>query len=228
MTENYDPPAPMPVVTDPSAVPAVGPQGTVDIAKDQAAELGRSGAEAGKHAVDIAREQASGVAAEAGQQGMDLLREAQSELAGQAARGQQRMAAELLSVSDELLSMAEGSAGQGPAAGLAQRASAGARSAGQWLEDRQPAQVMDEIQSFARRRPGAFLVMAAAAGLVAGRLTRGIQAGNSQDPGAAPVPGEAIRAPAVEPTPAPVLAAAPAAPGTGPITDSQLAAEGTL
>src|ERR1700733_4581850 len=58
MTENYDPPAPAPVVTDPSAVPADGPQGTVDIAKGQAAELGRSGAEAGKHAVDIAREQA--------------------------------------------------------------------------------------------------------------------------------------------------------------------------
>jgi hypothetical protein len=228
MTENYDPPASTPVVTEPSAAPADGPQGTVDIAKDQAAELGRSGADAGKHTADVAREQVSGVAAEAGRQGMDLLREAQSELAGQAARGQQRMAAELLSVSDELLSMAEGTAGQGPAAGLARRASAGARSAGRWLEDRQPAQVVDEIQSFARRRPGAFLVMAAAAGLAAGRLTRGIQAGSTQDPGAAQVPGEAVHAPAVEPTPAPVLAAAPAGPGTGPITDSQLAAEGIL
>ena len=32
---------------------------------------------------------------------------------------------------------------------------------------------LDEVRSFARRRPGTFLLAAAAAGLVAGRLTRG-------------------------------------------------------
>jgi hypothetical protein len=227
MTENYYPPASAPMAPMASAIPAEAPQGPVDTAKDQAAELGRSGAEAGEHAADVAREQASEVAAEAGRQGMDLLREAQSELAGQAARGQQRMAAELLSVSDELMSMADGSAGQGTAAGLARRASSGARSAGRWLEDRQPAQVMDEIQSFARRRPGAFVVMAAAAGLVAGRLTRGIQAGSTEDPGTAQVPGEAVHAPAIEPTPAPVLAAAQGD-GAVPIAGGQLDVEEAL
>jgi hypothetical protein len=33
--------------------------------------------------------------------------------------------------------------------------------------------VLEEVRSFARRRPGTFLLAAAAAGLVAGRLTRG-------------------------------------------------------
>jgi hypothetical protein len=41
---------------------------------------------------------------------------------------------------------------------------------------------VDEVQSFARRRPGVFLALAAAAGLVAGRLTRGIKAASSDGP----------------------------------------------
>lgn len=224
MTENYDPPASTPMTAEPLVMPAEASHGTADIAKDQAAELGRSGAEAGKHAADVAREQASEVAAEAGRQGMELLREAQSELAEQAARGQQRLASELLSVSDELLSMAEGSAGQGTAAGLARRGSAGARSAGRWLEVRQPAQVMNEVKSFARRRPGAFLVLAAAAGLAAGRLTRGMQGGSTQDPRA----GAAATELGAERAQVPVLAAAPAGYGTSLDAEHQLGAEGTL
>ena len=117
---------------------------------------------------DVAREQASGVAAEAGRQGRDLLRQAQNQLEEQAAQGQQRLAAGLLSLSDELGSMADGSTQGGAAADLARDAASRARDAGQWLGDRRPAQVVDEVQSFARRRPGVFLALAAAAGLVAG------------------------------------------------------------
>ena len=69
--------------------------------------------------------------------------------------------------------MADGSAQGGAAADLARDAASRARDAGQWLDGRRPAQVVDEVQSFARRRPGVFLALAAAAGLVAGRLTRG-------------------------------------------------------
>ena len=131
---------------------------------------------------DVAREQASGVAAEAGRQGRDLLRQAQNQLEEQAAQGQQRLAAGLLSLSDELSSMADGSTQGGAAADLARDAASRARDAGQWLGGRRPAQVVDEVQSFARRRPGVFLALAAAAGLVAGRLTRGIKAASSDGP----------------------------------------------
>ena len=69
---------------------------------------------------DVAREQASGVAAEAGRQGRDLLQQAQSQLEEQAAHGQQRLAKQLLSLSDELRSMADASGHGGMAADLAQ------------------------------------------------------------------------------------------------------------
>jgi hypothetical protein len=172
MTENY------PTGTTPPPT-GVWPQteqeqDTTQLVKDQASDLANSGVQAGKHVGDVAREQASGVAAEAGRQGRNLLEQAQGQLQEQAAEGQQRIAKKLLSFSDELGSMA-GNSNQGVAVDLAQQAASRVRDAGHWLEKREPGQVANEVQSFARRRPAAFLLLAAGAGLVAGRLTRGLK-----------------------------------------------------
>jgi hypothetical protein len=182
MTHNY-PPASMPPQRGEPLPPAPAEeQGTADVVKSQATDLSHSSIQTGKHVADVAREQASGVAAEAGRQGRDLLHQAQGELGKQAAQGQQQLANQLLSLSDELSSMA-GAAGQGGvAASLASQAARRVRTAGQWLDDRQPGQVADEMQSFARRRPALFLALAVGAGLVAGRLTRGLKDANSASP----------------------------------------------
>jgi hypothetical protein len=182
MTENYPPASTPPQRGKPLPPHQTKEQGTADVVKDQAADLSHGSVQAGKHAAEVAREQASGVAAEAGRQGRDLLRQAQDQLGEQAAQGQQRLAAGLLSLSDELSSMADGSTQGGVAADLARDAASRARDAGQWLGERRPAQVVDEVQSFARRRPGVFLALAAAAGLVAGRLTRAMKAASSDGP----------------------------------------------
>ena len=167
MTENYPPASTPSRRGKPSPPQPAKEMGTAEVVQDQAADLSHSSVQAGKHVADVAREQASGVAAEAGRQGRDLLRQAQNQLEEQAAQGQQRLAAGLLSLSDELSSMADGSTQGGAAADLARDAASRARDAGQWLGGRRPAQVVDEVQSFARRRPGVFLALAAAAGLVA-------------------------------------------------------------
>jgi hypothetical protein len=175
MTENY------PTGTTP---PTGGwPETEHDTAqpvKDQASDLAGSSVQAGKHVGDVAREQASGVAAEAGRQGRNLIEQAQGQLHEQAAEGQQRVAKKLLSLSDELRSMAENS-NQGVAVDITQQAASRVRDAGHWLEKREPGQVVNEVQSFARRRPGVFLVLAAGAGLVAGRLTRGLKDATASD-----------------------------------------------
>jgi hypothetical protein len=155
-------------------------QGTAQVVKDQAADLGNSGVQAGKQVADVAREQVSGVAEEAGRQGKNLLQEAQNQLQEQAAHGQQRVAKQLLSISGDLRSMADNSS-PGMAADLAQQAASRVRDAGQWLDNREPGQVVTEVQSFARRRPAVFLLLAAGAGLVAGRLTRGLKGAASDD-----------------------------------------------
>ena len=175
MTENY-PPTVTPSQVGESQPPVwAEQQGTADVVKDQASGLGRSSAQTGKHVADVAREQASEVAAEAGRQGRDLLQQAQGQLEVQAAQGQQRLANRLLSFSDELRSMADAPGQGGMAADLAHQVASRVRDAGQWLGNRKPGQVMDEVQAFARRKPAVFVVLAAGAGLVAGRLTRGVK-----------------------------------------------------
>jgi hypothetical protein len=155
--------------------------GTADVVKDQAADLSHGSAQAGKHIAEVAQEQASGVVAEAGRQGRDLLQQAQQQLEVQAAQGQQRLAKQLLSLSDEFRSMADASGHSGMTADLAHQAASRVRDAGQWLDERRPGQVAEEMQSFARRRPAVFLALAAGAGLVAGRLTRGLKSASSDN-----------------------------------------------
>ena len=166
-------------------------QGTTGVVKDQAANLSQGAVEVGKHAAGTARDQAASVAAVAAAQGAELLRQAQVQLRDQAGTGQQRLAAELDALSQGFDSMA----GQpGLAADLNRQAAGATGKVSRWLTDREPEQVLEDVKSFARRRPGAFLALAAGAGLIAGRLTRGLAAASSDEdtqPPAAALPGPA-------------------------------------
>jgi hypothetical protein len=146
------------------------------VVKDQATGLSQGAAEAGKHTAETVREQASNVTAEAGRQGRDLLRQAQGQLREQAGQQQQRLASDLRAISDELSSMARQSDQPGVAADLARQAAGTTRNVARWLDDRDPGQLLEDVKGFARQRPGVFLALAAGAGLLAGRLTRGLAA----------------------------------------------------
>ena len=91
----------------------------------------------------------------------------------------------LQSMSEELRGMADrtGEPGQGVASSLVNQASSRSGDLADWLQRHEPADVLDEVSRFARRRPGLFLAIAAAAGLVAGRLARSLAAGNDDDEG---------------------------------------------
>jgi len=65
----------------------------------------------------------------------------------------------------------------GVAADLIRQAAERSQSVASWLENRDPGSLLDEVKSFARQRPGTFLLAAAGAGLLAGRLGRSLQAG---------------------------------------------------
>jgi uncharacterized membrane protein len=47
------------------------------------------------------------------------------------------------------------------------------------LQNREPADLLNDVRSYARRKPGTFLIGAAVLGVVAGRLTSGIKAAHS-------------------------------------------------
>jgi len=146
---------------------------TPGVAKEQAAGVAQNAAEAGRRVGGTAAEQASNVAGEASQQAKNLLGQTTSELQQQAAQAQQRVAAGIRSLGEELASMADRSEQSGTATDVVRQASQRADALAGWLDDRDPGSLVQEVTDFARRRPGAFLAIAAGAGLLAGRLTRG-------------------------------------------------------
>ncbi len=172
---------------------AGAPQSTTDVVKDQAASVGQTGVQAGRQTAEVARQQAAEIAAETSRQARSLLRQAQDELEQQAADGQRRLADQLRSLGEELASMADGSGQDGMAADLARQTAGRLRQAGGWLGERKPADVTAEVESFARRRPGAFIALALGAGLAAGRLTRGMKDAAADDQESAPAPSAAAR-----------------------------------
>src|SRR5690349_1215837 len=147
---------------------------TTDVARDQAAAVGQSASEAGSRVTQTAADQAREVAAETARQARDLLGEAGGHARGQASQQQQKGAGQLHSMADELRNMADKGGQSGVATEAAQQAAERLHGAASWLEQREPADVLQAIRDFARRRPGMFLAGALAAGLAAGRLTRGM------------------------------------------------------
>jgi len=158
-----------------------GAQSTADVAKGQAGAVAGTASDAGRHVAGVAGEQAGQVASEASQQVRDLVHQTRGELTEQAAAQQKRVAGGLRSLGEELHSMAQNSEQQGPATDLVQQAAERTGKVASWLEDREPRHVVDEVTRFARQRPGAFLAIAAGAGLLVGRLGRGLKAANDDD-----------------------------------------------
>ena len=96
------------------------------------------------------------------------------EVRSQGRTQQSRLAEAVHSVAQELGSMSAKSEQSGPVADLAQQASRRAGEVGHWLETKEPSEVLDDVRSFARRRPAMFLGLCALAGVVVGRLGRGL------------------------------------------------------
>ncbi|WP_416428120.1 hypothetical protein [Paenarthrobacter nicotinovorans] len=154
--------------------------GTVETAKQEAAGVAGAVGDAASGVVDTAKTEAGHVAREVEVNARQLLTQTKGELADQAQVQQQRVAEGLRSISDELSTMANSTQDGGVATDLVQQAAQRSSSVAQWLEGRDPGSLLDEVKGFARRKPGTFLLLAAGAGVLAGRLGRGM-AGNASD-----------------------------------------------
>jgi uncharacterized protein YjbJ (UPF0337 family) len=128
--------------------------------RDRAADVGGT-----------ARDEAAGVAQEATAQARDLVGEARGQVRQQVDVQKGRVVDLLREISDDLEQMADRSDRSGVASDLVRQAAERARDARRYLEG--DANPVDDVRRFARRRPGAFLLGALAAGVLAGRATRG-------------------------------------------------------
>jgi hypothetical protein len=150
-----------------------GSRSTMQVASEETAEVGRTAAEAGRRVAGTAAEQAVNLAQEAKAQARDLVGEARGQVQQQARNGQQKATDGIRALGRELREMAEGGQQSGPASEVARQAADRADRVADWLGEREPGDLVEEVRSLARRRPGAFLLGAALAGVVVGRLTGG-------------------------------------------------------
>ncbi|GHE07602.1 hypothetical protein [Klenkia taihuensis] len=206
---------------------------TTDVAKGEAAQVGHTAAGAAQQVAGTAADQAKEVAGEARRQASDLLQQGRGQATEQARAGQQKAAESLGALADELRSLTNGEGGSGPATDLLRQATERVDGFAAHLRDREPGDLLEDVRSFARRRPGAFLVGAAVAGVLAGRLTTGVvaahkegiapgssggQAPHDVSTGTGPLPGEGVAvAPAYEPVVEPAVPPA-TGPGYDPVT----------
>jgi hypothetical protein len=191
MTENQWPQTPNTAATDPFGATEVGPEdsfttsaapastGTskTQAAKEEASNVAGQAASAAQGVAQTAKEEAAHVASEAKSSAQDLLNQAKTGLTSQAGTQQQKAAEGIRTISSQLQSMANAPEQQGVASDLIRQAAERSESVASWLENRQPGDLLGEVQRFARNRPGTFLLLAAGAGVLAGRLTRGLTAG---------------------------------------------------
>src|SRR3712207_1449951 len=158
-----------------------GSPSTTDVAKDEARNVGQTAAQAGSQVASTAADQAKQVAHETQRQAQDLLQQGRQQLRQQTVAQQQKAATGLTSLAQELRGLADGSSqgAPGPARDLLQQASSYVEQFADRLQNREPADLLDEVRAFARRKPGLFLLGAALAGVAAGRLTSGVKAAHS-------------------------------------------------
>lgn len=154
--------------------------GTSAVARDQASKVAGSASSAAGQVAQTSAEQAKQVVGEAKNQARNLVGEARGQLSEQATSQRDRLVSGLQSVSQEIQQMAEGGGASGPATDIARQLAERIRGSADYLENRQPTDLLEDVRGFARRRSGAFLVGAALAGVAAGRLTRGAKAAHSE------------------------------------------------
>ncbi|MFK5635857.1 hypothetical protein [Ornithinimicrobium sp. LYQ103] len=148
---------------------------TKDVALDESKSVGVDAEEGARAVAGTAGAEAQHVAGEAKAQVASLYQQVRGDVTDQARTQQQRAAGGLHGLAGELGQMADGTPEAGLAAGLARQAAERVDGVAGWLEDREPADVLDDVRRYARRNPGTFLAVCAAVGFVGGRFTRGLR-----------------------------------------------------
>lgn len=154
-------------------------------AQDQAAAVAGTAKEQAANVAGTAKEQVANIAGTATEQARNLLSEAQSELTAQTTAQKDRAVTGLRSLSKDLAAMAD-HGDDGVAGHLVGEAAKRTGTLAQYLEEREPEHLLDDLRDLGRRRTGGFLLGAALLGFAGGRLLKGARSdgGGRADSGA--------------------------------------------
>src|SRR3954463_12394422 len=153
MTHSIDAPFPPPPATAGTSGTLTdgGSPSTKDVAKEEAQNLGQTASQAGSQVASTAADQAKEVVQETQRQAQDLLDQGRTQLREQARSQQQKAAQSLSSLAGELRGMVDGTgtSTSGPAHDLLQQATGKVDELARWLQNREPADLLTEVRSFA-------------------------------------------------------------------------------
>jgi len=164
---------------------------TKDTAQNEAQKVKDTAAGEAQQVASTVKEQTQAVTSDVRDQARQLVDQSRGQLSEQASSQKERAVSTLRSFGEELSGMAENAPSSGIGQQLTRQGGELTHKAADFLEQREPAQLLEEVRNLARQRPGTFLIGAAVAGLVAGRLSRGLQSSRSSDNGSSSSIGSA-------------------------------------
>ena len=161
-------------------------QAVASTAQEQGRQVARTAARQGREVRTTAKEQAERVRGEVVEQGRTVIAEARGQVEAQAHDQTRQVAERLARLGDEARALAEGRPDHAEtvrpymanAADALYDAADRLYSLASDIDERGLTGVLDDVQAFARRRPGAFLLGAAVAGFTVGRAVRASSAGD--------------------------------------------------
>lgn len=191
-------------------------QQTAQTAKEEASTTAGQVKQAAGDVTSTAVEQARNVAGEARQQVGSAVHDLQQRVRAEADSQVQRLSGTLRQWAQDLSGLADNAPSDSPARDLVAQAAHGGHRAADYLDENGMDGTLQNLQAFARRRPGAFLGSAMLAGLVVGRIAKaGKQAAQSSSDTSLQTPPEyGAPQPSEQPSPLPPASQVPPAPAT--------------
>jgi hypothetical protein len=151
---------------------------TTSKAKQVAGQSKEVAGQAASDVKDTVKDQAQRVGSEARTQARSVASDLRDKVGEQARTQNDRLVSSIRETADHLDEM-RGDRSGSPAATVVSRVADSGRQLADYLDRNGPEGVLREVQDFARRRPGAFLATALAAGFVVGRLGKGVAKADS-------------------------------------------------
>src|SRR3954447_23386588 len=168
---------------------------TTSKAKQVAGQSKEVAGQAASDVKDTVKDQAQRVGSEARTQARSVASDLRDKVGEQARTQNDRLVSSIRETADHLDEM-RGDRSGSPAATVVSRVADSGRQLADYLDRNGPEGVLREVQDFARRRPGAFLATALAAGFVVGRLGKGVAKADSNAGNDKPAATPSCRTPA--------------------------------
>jgi hypothetical protein len=148
-------------------------------AQHEGQQLAQSAKDSSTQVAQTVKEEAANVAGEVKSQVRSLAGEARDQVGGRIEQQKSTAVSALRTSADELHSLTSDGGHSRLTSELTRRAAEQAHSIADYLDAKGPSDILDDVRSFARRKPGMFLLAAGLAGVVVGRVVRGTVAASS-------------------------------------------------